>query len=320
MIPIRCTDGWIGTKNKDWRDCNAGVMEATAGIPFGERERVVQRLQQGPGKEAQQETAVTTEGPPPSRWTLGTIRATFKSIRGYTLSGVWRWLHHRVGIELRSAAVQQYSPDPQYTGKVRRLKRYLRKAAQDPEHVVLVFLDEMGYGVWPEAAADWCEPAPAEPPRADRQKSPNGLWRIAGALNALTGRVTYVDGYIVGRAKVIELYRRLVQTYPQARKIYVVQDHWSIHGHPEVLEAIQAYPQIAPVWLPTYAPWLNPIEKLWRWLRQDILKLHRLASDPKGLRQRVNGFLDQFADGSYALLRYVGLLGEGQLAKAIPRL
>jgi hypothetical protein len=311
--------GWIGTKNAVWRAYRAGVREATAGIPFGEREQVVQRLHQGPGKEAQQETAVTVAGPPPSRWTLTTIRATFASIRDYTLSGVWRWLHERVGVELRSATVQQYSPDPEYEGKVRCLKRYLRRAARDPAHVVLVFLDEMGYSVWPEAAASWWARAPTEPPVADRQKSNNGLWRIGGALNALTGQVTYVDGYIVGRAKVIELYRRLVQTYPQAQKIYVVQDNWSIHAHPEVLGAIQSYPPIQPVWLPTYAPWLNPIEKLWRWLRQDILKLHRLAGVPKELRQRVNDFLDQFAQGSRALLRYVGLLGEGQLAQTIPR-
>jgi transposase len=294
-------------------------MEATAAVPFAEREDVVQRLQQGPGQEAQEETAVRVDGPPPSRWTLVTIRASFESVRDYTLSGIWRWLHSRVGVKLRCATVQQYSPDPQYRRKLRRLKRCLRKSAKDPDHMVLVFLDEMGYSVWPEAAAAWCEQAPADPPVADRQKSGNGLWRIAGAMNALTGEVTYVDGYIVGRARVIELYRRLVQTYPQAQKIYVVQDNWSIHWHPEVVEAMERYPQIEPVWLPTYAPWLNPIEKLWRWLRQDILKLHRLASDPKGLRQRVNSFLDQFAQGSYALLHYVGLLGEGQLAKAIPR-
>ena len=139
------------------------------------------------------------------------------------------------------------------------------------------------------------------------------------ALNAITGQVTYIDGYIVGRAKVIELYRRLVQTYPQAKKIYVVQDNWSIHTHPDVLEALQAYPQIQPVWLPTYAPWLNPIEKLWPWFQQDILKLHRLAGDKQELRQRVNDFLNQFVRGSSALLRYVGLLGEGQLAQTIPR-
>jgi hypothetical protein len=219
----------------------------------------------------------------------------------------------------REAVVQQYSPDPHYEKKVRRVKRYLRQAARDPPHVGLVFRDERGYRVWPAAAADWCEAAPAEPPLADRQKASPGLWRIAGALNALTGQVTYLDGYVVGREKGIALYRRLVQTYPQAEKIYVVQDNWSIHTHPDVLEAIQAYPQIKPVWLPTYAPWLNPIEKLWRWLRQDILKLHRLASDAKGLRRRVNGFLDQFAPGSRALLGYVGLLGKGQLAKAIPK-
>jgi len=63
-------------------------MEATAAGPFAEREDVVQRLQQGPGQEAQEETAVTVDGPPPSRWTLATIRASFASIRDYTLSGV----------------------------------------------------------------------------------------------------------------------------------------------------------------------------------------------------------------------------------------
>jgi hypothetical protein len=305
-------------KKAAWRVCSVGGMEATAGLPFPDREQVVQRLQQGPGSETLAAPGGTQNKLPPSRWTLATIRATFAVLQDYTLSGVRRWLLRR-GIELRSATVQQYSPDPEYEVKVRRLKRYLRQAARDPARVVLVFLDEMGYSVWPEAAADWCAAAPAEPPLADRKKAPNGLWRIAGALNAVTGQVTYIDGYIVGRAKVIELYRRLVQTYPRAQKIYVVQDNWSIHTHPDVLEALQAYPQIKPVWLPTYAPWLNPIEKLWRWLRQDILKLHRLAGDKKGLRQRVNDFLDQFVQGSSPLLRYVGLQGDGQLAQTIPR-
>ncbi|MBE2197018.1 MAG: transposase, partial [Anaerolinea sp.] len=36
---------------------------------------------------------------------------------------------------------------------------------------------------------------------------------------------------------------------------------------------------IAPLFLPTYASWLNPIEKLWRWLRADVLYNHDLAHD-----------------------------------------
>ena len=71
------------------------------------------------------------------------------------------------------------------------------------------------------------------------------------------------------------------------------------------------------MWLPTYAPWLNPIEKVWRWLRQDVLKLHRQADNWEALQTRVHGFLDQFATGSKRLLEYVGLCGQGSLARMI---
>ena len=54
-----------------------------------------------------------------------------------------------------------------------------------------------------------------------------------------------------------------------------------------------------------------------RWLRQAVLKLHRLADDWPELQRRVNAFLDQFATGSHDLLRYVGLLGDGRFAQAL---
>ena len=112
-------------------------------------------------------------------------------------------------------------------------------------------------------------------------------------------------------------YRQVAHLYPQYERIYVVQDNWSIHQHPDVLAALATLPRIEPVWLPTYAPWLNLIEKLWRWLRQDVIKMHRLAADWDRLKQQVHAFLDQFAVGSPDLLRYVGLLGDGMLAQAV---
>ncbi|MDE0085703.1 MAG: transposase [Candidatus Poribacteria bacterium] len=60
--------------------------------------------------------------------------------------------------------------------------------------------------------------------------------------------------------------------------------------------------------LPTYAPWTNPIEKLWRWVRQSVGHLHRFADDRQALQQRVMAFMQQFQGGSEKLLRYVGLL------------
>ncbi len=244
------------------------------------------------------------------------IRATFGWLHEYTLSGVWRVLH-RCKLQVRSARVRQYSPDPDYGAKVAYLEQCLRDAAQQPDEIVVVFLDEMGYYHWPAAARTWSRAAPDSPPATEPAGTNNKQWRIIGALNALTGQVSYLDGYIVGRAKVISFYQRLTQVYPTARRICVVQDNWSIHTHEDVLAALAAFPQIEPVWLPTYAPWLNPIEKLWRWLREDVLKMHRLAGHWEALRARVNAFLDQFAHGSQALLRYVGLLGDGKLAQAL---
>jgi hypothetical protein len=61
----------------------------------------------------------------------------------------------------------------------------------------------------------------------------------------------------------------------------------------------------------------EPVEKLWRWVRQDVLKMHRWVEDWPQVKQRVRNFLDQFAHGSHDLLRYVGLVGKGKLATVI---
>ncbi len=273
---------------------------------------LTQRLQAGPGEAAQQAIGVTPTAPPPSRWHLVTIRATIDWLHDYSLSGVWSLLQ-RCGLKLRSAAVQHYSPDPEYLTKVFRLKKALREAARNPQTVAVLFLDEFGYTRWPDPARDWS----VAPPIACRSQTNNQQWRTIGALNALTGKVSYLDAYIIGRAKVIEFYGQLNQAYRRLDTVYVIQDNWSIHQHPDVLQALADYPRLRPVWLPTYAPWLNPIEKLWRWLRQDILKLHRLADAWDELRHRVRTFLDQFTHGSPELLHYVGLLGDGLLAKTI---
>jgi hypothetical protein len=291
-------------------------MVVTDGAIFDDAEAIQERLRRAPGAEAQQEAAATPTGPPPSRWTLRTIRVSLPQLQSYSLSGVWRVLH-RCQLRLRSARVRHFSPDEAYLEKQAHLLACLREAKQNPEKVGLVFLDEMGYYRWPEPGPEWGAMAPSDAPLADRAGPNNKQWRIVGSLDALSGRVCFLDGYIVGRRQLIEFYGQLDQAYEQRERLYVVQDNWSVHRHEEVMSALEGRPRLVPVWLPTYAPWLNPIEKLWRWLRADVLTLHRLAGDWEELRRRVNGFLDQFACGSSALLRYVGLLGEGKLAAAL---
>jgi len=135
--------------------------------------------------------------------------------------------------------------------------------------------------------------------------------------NALSGQTNYLDNYIIGRRQIIAMYHKIVTVYSECEKIYVAQDNWFVHQHLDVLNALKDFPYNGPVWMPMYSPWLNPIEKLWLWLRQAVLRIHYLANDWKELRNRVRLFIQQFDHGSTQLLCYVGLFGDGCLALAI---
>jgi hypothetical protein len=295
-------------------------MAAIAGAVFDRQARaareqaVGERMHRAPGEEARREVGLEPPSPPPTRWSLRTLRASVDALAAYSLSGVWRLLQ-RLHLQRRPLRDHLYSPDPDYVTKVAHLERCLREAVRWPREVVLVFLDEMGYYRWPDLTRDWMLAAPGvAADRLHKAGPTNRQQRLIAALNALTGQVDYLDNYLVGRQQVCAFYRRLDQVYAAARRISVVQDNWSIHHHDDITATLRQLPRIEPVWLPTYAPWLNPIEKLWHWLRRDVLRGHRLADDWSQLRQHVNAFLDQFAHGSPALLRYVGLVGNGHLA------
>ena len=226
-------------------------------------------------------------------------------VENYALSGVWRHLKARRSA-LRSGAARHWGPDPDHCEKERRILRCLQEAANSPQRTAALFMDEMGCCRWAAPASEAC-------PEAKRGGASNSQWRIVGAVNALDGRVHYLDAHIAGRRKMIEFHQLLDEAHPNVETLHLIQDNWPVHDHEDVLASLAETLRIEVVKLPTCAPRLNPIEKLWRWLRQAVLKTHRLAEDRRQLRQRVDQFLDQFQNGSRELLRYVGLLGEGRL-------
>jgi len=144
-------------------------------------------------------------------------------------------------------------------------------------------------------------------PYAYRSCQNNTKRRIAAALNAKTGRVDFLSRSKVGVKQLKNFITQLDIAYPEAQRIYLVWDNWPVHKHPEVLKHLACYPRIEVLWLPTYAPWTNPIEKLWLKLRSDLLWMHRLSYRWKELIQRVDSYLQQFASGSMELLHAVGL-------------
>lgn len=265
-----------------------------------------------------------------SRWTLKSLLRCCEWLQLNSPSGLWRLLK-RVGIRYKRARDYLHSPDRDYTAKVAYIQRCWQIARVKPEQVVLLYLDEFAFERQPtlsqtyEAQGQGC-------PLAYRSQRSNTQCRGLGALNALTGQVLYLQRTHISTSVLSAFYAQIAAAYPQAETIFVVQDNWPVHVHPDVLARLQ--PQRSPFWphvpdnwpsqpsrravhdtlpiqlcfLPTYSPWLNPIEKLWRWLRQQVLHLHRLSDKWELLKQRVLDFIAQFSLGSLPLLHYVGLL------------
>ena len=265
---------------------------------------------------------------PQSRWTLRALREGVPWLWAYSLSGVWRILA-RHKLRWKRGRDHVRSPDPDYRAKLAHVQTRQAEVTADPTRAVVLYQDEVTYYRQPSLASAYGA-ARSDSPRAERSLKSNTTTRVTATLDPQTGQVVAYQGRQIGVAELVRFYAALVDAYP-GKRIYLVQDNWPVHFHPDVLAALEPqhprFPFLRPpswptdpsptarrlnlpiqlVPLPTYAPWANPTEKLWRWLKQDVLHLHRHADDLPGLRALVWAFLRRFEDGSPELLRYVGL-------------
>ncbi len=266
-----------------------------------------------------------------TRWTLAAIRDEFPWLQGRSLAGISRLLQH-LGIARKWSQSHIHSPDPNYLAKQAALRTALTVARQDPATVVCL-LDEVTLARQPSNAPVYAARGRRQP-RARRSHRSETTHRVIAALNVRTGQVQWRQRSTLTVATLVDFFRDLVAAY-DGRPIVVVLDNWPVHFHPDLLAAL--VPQTTPFpfprprhwptaprpaavaqWghlnlpiqflpLPTYASWLNPIEKLWRWLRQTVVHRHPWADALPTLWQAVAAFLNRFATGSPELLRYVGL-------------
>jgi len=256
----------------------------------------------------------------------------------HSLPGLSR-LFQRLKISWKRARHHVHSPDPAYRAKLQDVGVAVRRVQADPQAGVLLFEDEFTLYRHPGLAQAFA-PAGHAQPLAELGYKGNYTWRIAAALNVWTGELVYQHARVMDVTRLLLFYRKLTRAYP-GQTLRLVQDNWPVHHHPDRLAALQepALPygsHAPPNWsrnparpvehlqlpirilaLPTYASWTNPIEKLWRWLKQEVLHLHRFADDWPGLKQRVLAILDGFRTGSTDLLRYVGLQDPLRLYQAL---
>lgn len=241
------------------------------------------------------------------RWRLEDLERALHWLGGCSLPGICQLLQ-RLGFSRKQAIGFIHSPDPHYQAKWKRILQAFEEAAYHPETTLILFMDELTYFRRPETAPAYYAQGKSQPKAMDAPLY-NAQTRIVAVLNGITGQVTSMQRTKIGRKELPRFYTQIRAVYPQAQRIYLVQDNWPVHKLPDVMEAMQEN-QITPLFIPTYASWLNPIEKLWKWLKQQVLRLHHWAAQVNQLRLAVIQFLDRFAQPSDALLRYTGLMSE----------
>jgi hypothetical protein len=240
-----------------------------------------------------------------SRWWLDGLRQVVKWLAQRSLPGV-RKILRRLRIYYKRGRRYLHSPDPDYDDKLAHIEQALALARSEPQRFAFLYQDELTYYRRPSVGYSYAL-AGSDAPHANQGWRSNTYTRIAGSLDVRTGRFFTWQRRSFERETLIRYFRALAALYPECEIIFVALDNWPLHFHPDVLAAL-ASTRIVLVPLPTYAPWTNPVEKVWRKLYQEVLHLHEFADDWSGLRAEVTRFLDDVAGGSTELLRYVGLV------------
>jgi transposase len=193
-----------------------------------------------------------------TRWSCATLAAPRKIQRGIEVSAstLRRWLH-REGWVWKRAQLVARDDDPERIEKLAR-SRHIYETLGKRE--VLLFADELDIHLLPKVGYQWM-------PKGATVKlvtpGQNHKHYLAGALEPTTGRIVHC----LGAHKTNVLFRALLdgleRQYSKTRfdKVYVVVDNYGIHKAKAVERWLAAHPRFTLLFLPTYCPQANPIER-----------------------------------------------------------
>ena len=183
-------------------------------------------------------------------------------------STLYRYLK-QAGIVWHRAVPTLKIKDPHYEDKRLAIKQAL--VQEQTDHPVF-YQDEVDIDLNPKIGADWM--------LKGQQKrivtlGQNQKHYLAGALHSGTGRVHYVCGGSKSSDLFINLLETLRRTYRRAKTITLVLDNYIIHKSRKVERWLATNKKFRLLFLPTYSPWLNPIERLRLSLHETITRNHQ---------------------------------------------
>ena len=203
-------------------------------------------------------TAPRTLGWCRTRWSCATLAVELQVRRGIEVSAetMRQWLHE-LGWEWKRAKVAAKDDDPERVTKLARIRlavEQLRTGA------ALFFADELDINLLPKVGYQWM-------PKGEQVEvltpGTNEKRYLAGALDIATGTITHCVWYRKQTGLFLELLDTLDRTHPAPlfTQLTVVVDNAQLHKAKKVQHWLAAHPRVELLYLPTYCPRANPIER-----------------------------------------------------------
>lgn len=126
-----------------------------------------------------------------------------------------------------------------------------------------------------------------------------------GAVNYHTGQTFVIFRKRKRRKEIAEFLSLLMEEHP-VETVYIAWDNVYTHMDKEVETVVRsAAGRLTLMYLPTYSPWLNPIEMLWRHFRREVTHCE-LFQSVKDLLKASKNFFERYNRMPKKILSVIG--------------
>jgi transposase len=207
-----------------------------------------------------------------TRWSCQTLALELAARRGVEVSTetMRRWLSQMDYVWKRAKLIAK-DADPDRVEKLARVRHLVETL---PARAALVFADELDIHLLAKVGSLWIRKGEQEliPTPGKNEKR-----YLAGALDLLTGEVTHRIWFKKVNGLFIDLLNALDGKYPVAQydRVYVIADNYGIHKAKAVQKWLAEHPRFELIFIPTYCPAANPIERVFGDVHDKCTRCHK---------------------------------------------
>jgi transposase len=218
-----------------------------------------------------------------THWSTRTMAA--KAGISHTMIGrIWRTF----GLQPHVTRSFKLSPDPQLVDKVRDV---VGLYMNPPHNAVVLAVDEKSQIQALQRAQPILPMDVGQPERRTHNYLRHGTLDLFAALNIATGEVLARCKPQHRAQDVVAFLREIEASVEPALEVHVVLDNLSAHKAPPVHRWVLRHPRVHLHFTPTYASWLNLVERFFGLLTEKALERGSHASIPQ-LREAILAFVD----------------------------